>query len=193
MIKNKNITPYPDVNDLLAMLAADLNDLLGDQLVGIYLTGSLTYGDFDHGSSDIDLLVIVHEPLSQEQRTHVANMHARIDDEYPQWAKRIECSYITKDMPHSVEPPETPRPYVNGGQLWDAASYGNEWLLNLYVLYECGIALIGPNPKDLIGYPIDIEEVRRASKNDFHQEWEPLRKDSSSLRKDSHLQAYVIL
>jgi hypothetical protein len=191
--KNKNVTPYPDVNDILAMVSENLKEIFGDQLVGVYLTGSLTYGDFDRGSSDIDLLVVVHEPLSQEQGQRVKNMHARIAEEYPKWAKRIECSYITNDMLHSIEPPKTPRPYVNGGQMWESASYGHEWLVNLYALYVCGIALVGPDPKELIDYPIDIKAVRRASKNDLHQEWEPLLKYSSSLQKDSHLQTYVIM
>jgi len=34
-----------DVNDLLAFFAESLKTILGDQLLGLYLTGSLTYGD----------------------------------------------------------------------------------------------------------------------------------------------------
>jgi hypothetical protein len=184
---------YQDINDILTMLSEGLKDILGDQLIGVYLTGSLTYGDFDPGSSDIDFLIVLHKYLSEKQREQVKNMHAWIAQQYPIWAKRIEASYITKDMLQSTSPPKIPRPYVNGGQMWNPdPPYGNEWLLNLYVLYECGVALVGPHPKTLIDHPIDIEEVKRASKNDLHQEWEPLLKDPSDL-KDSHFQAYVIL
>lgn len=60
------------------------------------------------------------------------------------------------------------------------------------MLYECGVALFGPDPKKLIRHPIDIDTVRNASKKDMHQEWKPLLEDSSPL-SDSHFQAYVVL
>ncbi len=189
----KNITLHEDVNDILMNLTKNLKNVFGNQLIGVYLTGSLTYGDFDRGSSDIDLLVILRNAFSKEQREQVKNIHSKIVEKYPLWTSRIECSYITESMLQNEEPPAIPRPYVNGGQMWNPdPPYGNEWLLNLYVLYDCGIALFGPNPKSLIGHPINIEAVRRASQKDLHQEWEPLLKDSSAL-KDSHFQAYVIL
>jgi hypothetical protein len=69
--------------------------------------------------------------------------------------------------------------------------YGNEWLLNLYALRECGIALVGPPPRELVA-PIDIELVREASANDLLSEWEPLLHDPSKF-DDSHQQAYFTL
>ena len=49
------VTPHEDVNGALCVLARDLTATFGDHLVGLYLTGSLSYGDFDRGSSDIDI------------------------------------------------------------------------------------------------------------------------------------------
>lgn len=189
----KNLTPHRDVNDILAMLSEGLENILGDMLIGVYLTGSLTYGDFERGSSDIDFLIVLDNTLSEAQRKQVKDLHSQIAMNYPFWSQRIEASYITEDMLGNTEPPKQPRPYVNGGQMWDPdPPYGNEWLINLSVLYDSGIALKGPDPKTLIGYPIGIEMVRRASKNDLHQEWEPLLKDPAAL-EDSHFQAYVVL
>ena len=189
----KNLTPHQDVNDILAVLSKGLQDILGEQLMGVYLTGSLTYGDFDRGSSDIDLLIVLNKPLSEIQRDQVKALYADIVIKYPFWAKRIEASYITEDMLKYREPPPQPRPYINGGQMWDPdPPYGNEWLINLFVLYECGIELYGPNPMTLISHPIDIETLRMASRADLHQEWEPLLKDPPPL-EDPHFQAYVIL
>lgn len=188
----KKIAPYEDVSDILVALSEGLEDILGDQLVGLYLTGSLTYGDFKRWSSDIDFLVILTNALSKEQRGRVKSMHDRIRESFPIRAERIEGSYIPKDWLQSAEPPETSRPYINGGKFWDPDPvYGNEWLLNLNVLYECGVALLGPDPKTLIG-PVRIELVREASKKDLHEEWEPKLKDPSYL-PHSHHQAYIIL
>jgi len=188
-----NLTPHQDVNDLLTMLSKGLQDILRVQLIGVYLTGSLTYGDFDRGSSDIDLLIVLNNALSEVVREQVKNLHAQIAMKYPFWAKRIEASYITEDMMKYREPPEQPRPYINGGQMWDPdPPYGNEWLINLYVLYECGVVLYGPDPKTLIGHSIEIETLRKASQDDLHQDWEPLLKDPSPL-EDPHFQAYAVM
>lgn len=188
----KNITPYTDVNNILILFLENLQEIYKDQLIGLYLTGSLTYGDFHTNSSDIDFLAIVDRPSSKKQLAQLQYMHKWIDTSYPTWAERIEGSYITQHMLSSIDPPKTPRSYINEGTLrTDGALYGNEWLLNLHVLYECGIALIGPNPKELVK-AIDIKQVRAASRKDLYEEWAPKLQNPSSLA-DSHLQAYSIL
>jgi hypothetical protein len=100
-------------------------------------------------------------------------------------------------MLRSVKPPTKPRPYINGGQFWDPdPGYGNEWLLNLSVLRETGMALVGPNPKEIIP-PVDNAAVREASKRDLHADWEPKLRELAPFDKNgydsSHLQAYAIL
>lgn len=111
----KKLTPHQDVNDILALLAQGLTKVFGDQLIGLLLTGSLTYGDFDRGSSDIDFLAVLSKPMSQAQRKQVKDMHDHIGKKYPVWAKRTEGSYITKAMLNSTDLPKAPRPYINSG------------------------------------------------------------------------------
>ncbi len=188
-------TPHGDVNSILALLADGLTNVLGDQLVGLYLTGSLTYGDFDRGSSDVDFLAVLMRPLSPEQLEHVKALHDAVHKQFPDWAKRIEGSYITKDMLSSTQPPKQSRPYVNAGKFWDF-QYGNEWLLNLRVLRERGIALAGPDPQDLFP-PVTIEAVREAARQDLHAEWEPKLTNPAPFESPNydtnHLQAYAVL
>ena len=52
------VTPLPDVNDVIAGLRDGLVRILGPHLVALYVTGSLAHGDFDPGSSDIDLFAV---------------------------------------------------------------------------------------------------------------------------------------
>jgi hypothetical protein len=42
-------TPYPDINELLDSLLSQMQNILGDRLVGLYFTARVT-GDFDPGS-----------------------------------------------------------------------------------------------------------------------------------------------
>ena len=186
------LTPHQDINQVLFELTDGLTGLLGDQLIALYLTGSLTYGDFDRGSSDIDFLAILGSSLSDHQRGKLRELHAGIGERHPEWRERIEGSYITRDMLPNILPPANGRPYINQGDFWDPdPPYGNEWLLNLYVLHECGIALAGPDPKALIG-AVDIDLVREASRRDLMEDWVP-KIDDPDFFEDSHLQAYVTM
>ena len=187
-----HITPHEDVNGVLFLLARDLTATFGVDLVGLYLTGSLSYGDFDRASSDIDFLAVLASPMTGRQRSAVVEMHQRIGAAYPLWRRRIEGSYVTRAMVMRVDPPAEPRPYVNGGKLWTPDPiYGQEWILNGYALYEGGIAVVGPDPKALfrdVGY----DAYRDASIRSLHEEWAPLL-DDPALLADRHHQAYITL
>lgn len=88
---------YQDVNEVLTLLSTSLQDILKNKLVGLYLTGSLTYGDFDYGSSDIDFLAVLTSELSENEFIAVKEVHKKIAKKVPYWAKRLEGSYIPKD------------------------------------------------------------------------------------------------
>jgi predicted nucleotidyltransferase len=51
-------TPYPEVNAVLQLLLAEVQAVLREQLVGLYVHGSLASGGFQPGRSDIDFLVV---------------------------------------------------------------------------------------------------------------------------------------
>ncbi len=186
------LTAWPEVNAVLGELAGALPAILGPNLVGFYLTGSLTYGDFDPGSSDIDYLVALEREISGEERAALVRLHDGIGARHPEWRERIEGTYVTVDMLPSILPPPQGRPYVNQGAFWDPdPPYGNEWLLNLHVLRDCGVALIGPPTADLVP-PVDIRAVREASTRDLLDEWVPQLADPD-FPPDSHHQAFVTL
>jgi hypothetical protein len=188
----KQLTPHQDINDILIRLSEGLKEILDEQLVGLYLTGSLTYGGFEHGSSDIDFLAVLEEQITDGQREHIKKLHAEINNFYPEWAKRTEGSYITRSLLENVEPPKMPRPYVNEGKMSAKdLVYGQEWIMNLYVLYNCGVALVGPGPKQMFK-PVSIATMRRASIKSLHENWKPLLKNASIL-ENAHHRAYVIL
>lgn len=188
-------TKYDDVNEVLGLLSTELLKILGKKLVALYLTGSLSYGDFDYGSSDIDFLVILTKELTVKQLEVIKEMHNCIGQKVPYWAKRLEGSYIPQEWLISTKRPLGKRPYVNRG-IVNMYPYGNEWFLNIFVLYECGITLVGQDLKKLI-QPVDIKDIREASKKNLLEEWEPKLKEKNLFIQtgydSSHLQAYAIL
>lgn len=184
-------TPYEDINSLLDTYTKNLVGLLGDNLLGFYLTGSLSYGDFTPGRSDIDLVAVVKEPVPPDILQMIREMHFQIEASHEKWKNQIECSYTPLDMYKNILPPKEPRPYFGKGIFWADAIYGNEWIINNYMLYQHGIALFGPEFKTLVA-PIDIKDVREASARDLFQEWEPKITDPVYL-DNSHYQSYVVL
>lgn len=62
------MTLLPPVTEILNTLLASLQDSLGENLVGLYLRGSLALGDFIPETSDLDVLAIA-ETLVTETET----------------------------------------------------------------------------------------------------------------------------
>lgn len=188
-------TKYNDVNEVLELLSSNLQIIIGEKLVAVYLTGSLTYGGFNHGSSDIDFLAVLSEELTNDELKTIEIMHMKIAEKVPYWKKRLEGSYIPHQWLNSINKPRKIRPYINAG-IMTMLPYGNEWLLNLYALYEHGYALIGDDPKKIIK-PIDIIDVKKASKKNLLEEWYPKIKEENPFidpnYNSSHLQTYAIL
>lgn len=61
--------------------AVDLfKEELGDNLVGIYLHGSLAMGCFNPDTSDIDLLLVVADKLTRDHMRRLAKNHS-----VPRW------------------------------------------------------------------------------------------------------------
>lgn len=187
----KETTPYPAINALLYEWAEEVKRLLGQKIVGLYLSGSLAYGDFMPERSDIDLQAVVKNPLAQDELASVEQLHRQIEGRWPQWADRIECSYVPLELMRELTPPVTPRPWWGLGKFYPEAPPGNEWVINHYLLSKHGITLAGSDFNDLIPV-IGVDSVRRASARDLFQEWAPKIDDAEWL-SNSHYQSYLVL
>ena len=187
----KDATAYPAINTMLTEWVEGVKRLLGKNIVGLYLSGSLAYGDFVPERSDIDLQAVVRSPLTQEDLRSVEQLHREIEGRCPQWANRVECSYVPLERMRELSPPATSRPWWGFGTMYPEAPAGNEWIINHYLLFKHGIALEGPDFNELIP-PINIQNVQQASARDLFQEWAPKIYDGAWL-SNSHYQSYFVL
>ena len=187
----KDVTSYPAINAMLTELAEGLKRWLGEKLVGLYLSGSLAYGDFVPERSDIDLQAVVRSPLTGNELRLVEELHRQVEGRCPEWAGRVECSYVPLELMRELRPPATPRPWWGFGTFYAEAPAGNEWIINHYLLFKYGIALEGPAFRELVP-PIDVLLVRQASARDLFQEWLPKIEDAAWL-SNSHYQSYLVL
>src|SRR2546429_7095909 len=69
--------------------------------------------------SDIDLQAVVRSPLTPDELGLVEQLHKNIEQRCPQWADRIECSYVPLELLRELRPPAKPRPWWGFGTLYE--------------------------------------------------------------------------
>jgi len=160
-------------------------------IIGIYLFGSLAYGGFEEKSSDIDLVVITKTLLDKNDLENIKNIHKKIIEINNIWGNRLEVSYTPINMFNEKSIPNIPRPYYNG-TFYEKAGYGNEWLINNYLLLNYGKRIYGPEINTIINYEISIDEIKKSCVNDFYKEWFVKINNYEWLNKSEN-QAYIVL
>lgn len=96
------------VNACLNAAAEVFSRHLGDNLVGLYLHGSMAMGSFHPWSSDIDLLAVVAAPPREEAKLALAR-DIMVVAESGQPLRKIEFSVVTAG---AAARPQHPIPYV---------------------------------------------------------------------------------
>ncbi len=147
------------VHRTMQALTEGLVAILGERLVGVYLGGSLSLGDFCEASSDVDFLVVTRAPLSTEEVQALEWLHRALLQSYP-YASRLEGDYA----PQSFLIPEgtiAPVPgckrgvfLPNVGQIMLSAD-------NIRNMREQGLAFYGPPPAEVLP-PVTAGHVRTA-------------------------------
>ena len=132
---SKKLNGPLSVSVLLSQFLLELKTLFSySDLIGVYVTGSLSYGGFDPSKSDIDLVVLTAHPLRPKQIKQLAKLHHSLAQFDPEWSARLECSYIPVGYFYNTAPPKSPRPYFNG-HFYPAAPYGPEWAINYALIW----------------------------------------------------------
>ncbi|MBO5220548.1 MAG: DUF4111 domain-containing protein [Clostridia bacterium] len=80
--------------ELLKTIAAGYREILGGAFVGLYVHGSLAFGCFRREVSDLDFIVAVSEPPSDDARIRMIRLLLSLEPEAP--AKGFEMSVVLK-------------------------------------------------------------------------------------------------
>lgn len=78
------------------LLSQHFQKILADSLTGLYLHGSICLGDFHWETSDIDLLVVLKQPPTNQQKRQLLNWILAHWDAFP--AKGLEMSLVSDIM-----------------------------------------------------------------------------------------------
>ncbi len=143
-------TPYPELPSVLERFVEGVRTVFQQNLIGIYLVGSIATGDFDE-DSDVDFFVVVEEELTETQISMLNVLHSKIYKlgNYP--AMHLEGSYASQKVLNTTELVGTyPLWYVdNGSTNLEQSVHDNQWHVR-WVLRERSITLTGPDARTFI-------------------------------------------
>ena len=161
--------PYPELREVLSTFVDEVATELQENLVGIYLVGSIASGDFD-ADSDIDFLVVTNAELTEANMKPLEEIQTKIYamDCYP--AKHLEGSYISIDDLNdwSIVAQKQLFYFDNGSTTYELSTHDNQWHVR-WILRECGITLLGPKPENIM-QPIPSHELANEMKMAMRQE-----------------------
>jgi predicted nucleotidyltransferase len=154
-------TSDADIGELLQSLPTRIESILSTRLVGVYLYGSLVTGDFERGSSDIDLLVVTSADIDDGEFARLDAMHGEVSSQYREWEGRIEIAYASSEALKTYRTRASRIAVISPGEPFHFKEAGKDWLMNWYVVREKGVALFGLPPQDVID-PITRDEFVEA-------------------------------
>ncbi len=176
------------MHPVIDALKTQLPALLGTELVGIYVYGSLVWGDFDPDCSDIDLMVVLAQDINAQQYGELDGVHHKLEAKFPEWAGRIEIAYISVTALQTFRTQRSPISVISPGEPFNTKDAGLDWLINWYTIRTQSVVVYGPDVEAL--FPtISMEEFRTAVRNQIVEwaDWVTHTRDSRPS------QAYVIL
>jgi predicted nucleotidyltransferase len=185
-------TPYSDVNQILDLLYTAVREVLHEQLIGMYLHGSLANGGFD-AHSDIDIVFITEAGLSEKTFAALQTMHTEMAAIDSPWAVQLEVAYIPESDIRRADPSGVRFPHLDRGSgerlHWTAGE--SDWNIERHILRERGIVIMGPDPKTLIS-PVSPDQLRRAVMEGVPVWFIPIIEDPSEINARGYQSFFVL-
>jgi predicted nucleotidyltransferase len=166
------LSSYPAIQALLQKLVVEVRNTLGEQLVGLYLHGSLAYGDFNPKTSDIDFLIVTRERLPFETFLVLKELHSRLFACSLGWSQKLEGAYIPQNDLRSHNPDNPACPWLGVDGHFALEKLGSDWVIQRWILKEKGVVIFGPPLSRMID-PISPENLRQAVCDSLREWWSP--------------------
>lgn len=183
-------TPYAEVNECLAVFLERLKAALGDDLVGLYLYGSLATGDFDPATSDVDFVVATAAEPDEAAVERLRQVHAGLAVGAGYWGGKLEGAYISRAALRRYDAAYR-QPFLSEDTPFGVTELSADWVINRHTLRTQGVVLYGPHPATLID-PVSPEQIVGAVGCEMECSWRPFLEHHERLRTRRY-QSYAVL
>ena len=183
-------TGFPALDALLAEFGRGIVAALGDNLLALYLQGSLAVGGFDI-HSDVDFLGVVKTDLTSAEMAAVQALHQRLYEIPIEWAKHLEGSYFPLAVLRDHGALGVELPYLDNGSLELERSTHCNTLVVRRSTYEHGIPLVGPRPTDLM-VPVSDAELKTEIRETMRKWGATLLETGEAFKNRWHL-GFIVL
>ncbi len=187
MTLNQSFTLDETVRPVLPQLTDGLRSILRDQLIGVYLYGSLITGDFASGISDVDLVVVMTSELDSIQFDALHRLHQSVVERQQEWHDRLELAYISAVALRTFRSQSSTIGIISPGEPFHLLEAGSDWLISWYALRKDGLALIGPPIKTLIDDIPSDDYLRAVAEHICHY------RDSVKKTHNKQALSYIVL
>nr|QMS47854.1 hypothetical protein WG33_0052 [uncultured bacterium] len=150
-----------DVAPLVEALRDGAKLALGGNFVGFYLRGSLALGDFNPVTSDVDVLVVTEQPVTEAQFAALDEFHRRLPARDNPYHRHYEVTYVDRAAIRRFRPEERVHPTIGSDWPFHRSPHRDNFTLERWTVRERGVVVVGPDPKELID-PITPEDIRDA-------------------------------
>jgi Domain of unknown function (DUF4111) len=182
-------TPHQDVNGFLNLMLSNLQAILRDHFIGLYLGGSLALGDFNPHRSDIDFVAVTVDKLPPEMIVALEEMHTRLWATGTKWAGKLDGSYVPQQVFRHWTADHPPCPFVEGNSF--TVTQQGSAVIQRHIIHQYGVVVAGPSPPMLLD-PVAAGELRRALRDMLETGWRPLLDDPAWVQQ-SQMQPFAIL
>ncbi len=156
-----------DLKKCLRILQKELPSVLEDVLYGIYIYGSLSYGDFEEERSDVDVFVVTTRTLDAEGQSRLQQWYENGPLATSSWFRRLELDIANKESITSEIQNHLETIGFSGGQMRDNAHMEGA-SMDIQNIRDCGLVLYGPEPKMFIS-EIDPHLLQDALQEKFKE------------------------
>ncbi len=158
-------TLSPEVAPLIEAVVEAVTEALRDNIVGVYLTGSLALGGFDPETSDVDVLVVTERPVSDAEFAALKALHERLSPEGNDFSLDYDVYYIDRGTIRRFAEGQR-HVKVGTGEPFSWRRNRPNWGLERWTVREHGVTVAGPDPKTLIE-PVSADDLRAAASEEL--------------------------
>ena len=148
---------------------------LGTELVGAYLYSSAVQGDYIAGRSDLDVVVVVRQPLTGDEALRLVDLVCAIAPPFP--TKGLDLTVVTVESARSEQP--APRVEVKVLTFSGAATTADDEpggdtrvVMHFACCLDHGVALVGP-PARVVFAPVSRSDYLGALARELNRAWMP--------------------